>query len=97
MRSAVQRLACAVALCVAALAMQAIGLMHGYVHPHDGHFGLADAGTLADATAAPHPPGEAQATLPAVFAGHDAQSAGCTLFDQLTHADLLVRDRKSVV
>ncbi len=88
MRSAARRIASAAALCVAALAMQSIGLLHGYVHPHDGHLGLAQAD--ADATAAPHAPGEAQETLPAMFAGHDAQSAGCTLFDQLTHADLLV-------
>ena len=85
MRSAAQRLACAVALCMAALAMQSIGLLHGYVHPHDGH-----PGSSTGAATAPDAPGEAPDTLPAMFAGHDAQSAGCTLFDQLTHADLLV-------
>lgn len=90
MRSAAQRVACAVALCVAALAMQSFGLLHGYVHPHDSHPRLADVDTHTSATTAPHPPTEAPDTLPAVFAGHDAQSAGCTLFDQLTHADLLV-------
>ena len=77
MRSAVQRVVSAVALCVVVLAMQSIGLLHGYVHPH------------ADEAAVSLVARETQGALPAMFSGHDEASAGCTLFDHLTHADLL--------
>ncbi len=96
MRSAAQRVASALALCVAVLAMQSIGLLHGHVHPHDPPVGRASQAlqppridTHADAAAVSLLPSGAQGTLPALFAGHDDASAGCTLFDQLTHADLL--------
>ena len=94
MKTAWTRVAFAAALWFSALLMQSIGLLHGYVHPHDGHVrhavqARAGQGIGAEAeTSAPlaHP---AHGWLHAMFAGHHEGSAGCTLFDQLTHADLL--------
>ncbi len=97
MKTAWRRMAFAAALGFSALLMQSIGLLHGYVHPHDGHAhhvgqaGLSPnlIGADAEADTAAHPAHLAQGWLQAMFAGHHEGSAGCTLFDQLTHADLL--------
>jgi hypothetical protein len=100
MKSAWPRVAFALALWLSALLVQSMGLLHGYVHPHDRHShhavpaqaGLsalsaeAEAGTAAHAA---HPGHPAHGWLQAMFAGHHDGSAGCTLFDQLTHADVL--------
>ena len=96
MKKAWPRVAFALALWFSALTMQSIGLMHGYVHPHDGHAHAAKQvseddgiGHPTDPQAAPASGHHAQGWLQALFAGHFEGSAGCTLFDQLTHADLL--------
>ena len=95
MKTAWLRVTFAAALWVSALMVQSIGLLHGYVHPHGGHAHRAgptqvsqDVGAEADTVAHPAPPAHGGG-LQALFAGHDDGSAGCTLFDQLTHADLL--------
>ncbi|MEI7464734.1 MAG: hypothetical protein WCJ87_05275 [Burkholderiales bacterium] len=96
MKTAWPRVALALALCFSALTMQSIGLLHGYVHSHDGHARAAtqvsvdeEAGSRADPQAAIHPLHHTYGWLQALFADHFEGSAGCTLFDQLTHADLL--------
>lgn len=98
MKSPWPRAALALALWFSALTMQSIGLLHGIVHAHHGH-GHAHLATPAsvgevssldvEAAAAAPSAHEAHAWLQALFAGHFEGSAGCTLFDQLTHADLL--------
>jgi len=96
MKTSWPRVALALALWFSALTMQSIGLLHGYAHPHDGHARAvtqmsADegAGSQADPRAAIHPSHPTYGWLQALFAGHFEGSAGCTLFDLLTHADLL--------
>lgn len=88
-----QRVAWVLVLWVSALTVQSLGVLHGYVHPHVGLAGLAPAAQDVDGdadapTAAPAAP-QVQGWLQALFAGHHDGSAGCTLFDQLTHADVL--------
>lgn len=84
-----------VALWCCALLMQSIGLLHGYVHPHGGHgarHALARQVAMPPAALQVNRADRASAApdwLHALFAGHDSGSAGCSLFDQLTHADLL--------
>lgn len=84
-----------VALWCCALLMQSIGLLHSYVHPHGGHGARhARIGPSSSPPAALQVNRAARASaapdwLHALFAGHDSGSAGCSLFDQLTHADLL--------
>ncbi len=87
-----------VALWCCALLMQSIGLLHGYVHPHGGHAHPAStaSGCESGAASSSADAGCADALAPhatdwpqLLFAGHDGGSVGCTLFDQLTHADLL--------
>lgn len=96
MKSPWPRTAFALALWFSALTMQSIGLLHGIVHVHHGHAHLAASAAVgeganldADAQAAPPTVPHAHGWLQALFAGHSDGSAGCTLFDQLTHADLL--------
>lgn len=99
MKTALLRVAFAAVLWFSALMVQSIGLMHGYVHPHGGHphhAGPASAGVSlnlisadAEAGTGVHPGHPAHGWLQAMFTGHHDGSAGCTLFDQLTHADLL--------
>ena len=94
MKTAWPRVAFAAALWFSALLTQSIGLLHGYVHPHDGHahhVGQAQAGqdVGAEADTGAHPAHPTHGWLQAMFAWHHEGSAGCTLFDQLTHADLL--------
>ncbi len=100
MKTAWPRVAFAVALWFSALLVQSIGLLHGYVHPHDGHVhhtlpaqaGLSLISADAEASTAAHSahPGHlVHGWLQAMFAGHHEGSAGCALFDQLTHAALL--------
>ena len=100
MQTAWPRVAFASALWFSALLVQSIGLLHGYVHPHGGHVhqvvpaqaGLSAISAEAEASMAAHaahPGHPAHGWLQAMFAGHKDGSAGCTLFDQLTHADLL--------
>ncbi len=93
MKTAWPRVAFAAALWFSALLVQSIGLLHGYVHPQGGYAhqaGQAQAGVRLgadpEAITAAQP---AHGWLQAMFAGHHGGSAGCTLFDQLTHADLL--------
>lgn len=96
MKSPWPRAAFALALWFCALTMQSIGLLHGIVHVHHGNAHQAapiaaapaaglDAGAQAASPSAPH----AHGWLQSLFADHFEGSAGCTLFDQLTHADLL--------
>ncbi len=80
------------AICLCALLMQSIGRLHGFVHPQERHEPAVLAMPSASAEAgreatAPVPP--ARSRLHELFAGHDAGSALCTVFDQLSHADLL--------
>jgi hypothetical protein len=97
MKTAWPRVAFALALWFSALLTQAIGLLHGYVHPHDGHArhtasaqaGLGVISADAEAGTAAHAGHPVHGWPQAMFAGHQDGSAGCTLFDQLTHADLL--------
>ena len=96
MTNAWPRVAFALALWFSALMVQSIGLLHGYVHPHDGqaqHARQAQAmrGVAVEAgnAVSVQPAHPMHGWLQAMFAGHDDGSAGCTLFDQLTHADLL--------
>lgn len=73
------------ALCVCALMAQTLGLIHSVLHPHGGHAThTTAAASHAEADAAAHPP---HGGLKMLFSGHEAGTAGCTLFDQLTHAD----------
>jgi hypothetical protein len=93
------RIAFTAVLWCCAMLMQSVGLLHAYVHPHDPHVhraahllscGSSDESSSADADcAAVATAPDAAGWLHALFAGHDSGSAGCTLFDQLTHADLL--------
>lgn len=96
MKSPWPRAAFALTLWFCALTMQSIGLLHGIVHVHHGHAHLAapavvgegarlDADAQVASTSVPH----AHGWLQSLFADHFEGSAGCTLFDQLTHADLL--------
>ena len=95
------RIAFTAVLWCCAMLMQSVGLLHAYVHPHDAHVhrashllscgssdepSSADADCVAVATAP-----DASGWLHALFAGHDSGSAGCTLFDQLTHAESVAR------
>ncbi len=84
------RSALVAALWCCALLMQSVGLLHGYVHPH----GSAQRGSVAvsenvtDARvsrSAPHSADWPQG----LFSSHEGGSVACSLFDQLTHADLL--------
>lgn len=88
-----QRVAWVMALWFSALAMQSLGVLHGYVHHHVGHAALApaaqDADGDADVPTAASPAPQVRGWLQTLFAGHHDGSAGCTLFDQLTHADAL--------
>jgi hypothetical protein len=90
------RAAFALALWFCALTMQSIGLLHGIVHVHHGHAHLATPVSVgegarldADTPTASPSAHRAQGWLQLLFADHFEGSAGCTLFDQLTHADLL--------
>ena len=88
------RVAFALALLFSALTMQSIGLLHGVAHPHHGPAASrvsmdASIGSSADAQVASDSAHHASGWLQALFADHFEGSAGCTLFDQLTHADLL--------
>ncbi|OYT99272.1 MAG: hypothetical protein CFE40_05230 [Burkholderiales bacterium PBB1] len=90
------RAAFALALWFSALTMQSIGLLHGIVHVHHGHAHLATPVSVgegarvdADAPVASLSAHHAHGWLQSLFADHFEGSAGCTLFDQLTHADLL--------
>lgn len=96
MKSPWPRAAFALALWFSALTMQSIGLLHGIVHVHHRHAHLAaptaaGEGARLDAVAQSASPSvhPAHGWLQALFADHFEGSAGCTLFDQLTHADLL--------
>ena len=96
MKSPWPRAALAIALWFCALTMQSIGLLHGIVHVHHGHAHLATPVSVgegarleADAPMASSPAPHPQGWLQSLFADHFEGSAGCTLFDQLTHADLL--------
>lgn len=80
-------------LWLSALAMQTLGLLHGYEHPHASPLWRALATQAqeveSDAVAAVPSASTPVHWLKALFAGHHDGSAGCTLFDQLTHADVL--------
>ena len=94
MKTAWPRVAFAAALWLSALLVQSIGLLHGYVHPQGGYAhqaGQAQAGVSLSLPADQAAPAAhvAHGWLQAMFADHLGGSAGCTLFDQLTHADLL--------
>ena len=76
------RRACVLALCCCAILMQSIGLLHTYVHPR---------GTPSLHALTERAPGALAGSewVHRLFAGHDSASSDCSLFDQLTHADLL--------
>jgi hypothetical protein len=94
MKTVWPRVAFALALCFSALTMQSIGLLHGVAHPHHGHAPSTvsvdvSIGSPTEPQAASGFDDHTHAWLQALFADHFEGSAGCTLFDQLTHADLL--------
>lgn len=89
-----QRVAWALVLWFSALAMQSLGVLHGYVHTqaHQAHQASVapalqdqddDAPTVASTAT------QLQGWPQALFSGHHDGSATCALFDQLTHADVL--------
>ncbi len=94
MKTVWPRVAFALALFFSALTMQSIGLLHGVAHPHHGHAAStvsvdASIASPTEPQAASGFPHHRHGWLQALFADHFEGSAGCTLFDQLTHADLL--------
>jgi hypothetical protein len=99
------RRACILALCCCAILMQSIGLLHTYVHPRgtpslhalDCESGSAQPTPPTACLEQPshglteRAPGALAGSewVHGLFAGHDSASSDCSLFDQLTHADLL--------
>ena len=83
-------------LCFALLAAQTLGQLHGLTHgaghaPHT----LLYAPQVTQVVlqkAAQHSPGQSahHSLLDGFFAGHDDESAGCLVFDQLSHFDALL-------
>lgn len=84
--------------CGCALLMQWMGLLHLYAHPsHADEAALhgtavVDAGNEGRGRVAGLPAQPDGGALGDLFAGHDSNTVGCTLFDQLSHADTLIDD-----
>jgi hypothetical protein len=86
-------LATVVALCLCTLAMQTIGLMHAEVHWRHAVFVIGEHLHAA----ADHHEIDAGSPAPAgtdfveaMFGGHNEDSDSCRLFDQSSHADLVL-------
>lgn len=84
--------------CGCALLMQWMGLLHLYAHPSHADEAALHGTVVVDAGSEGNEGRGRVAGLPAqpdggalgdLFAGHDSNTVGCTLFDQLSQADSL--------